>query len=106
MARWLFPTATLIALAACSQNGPGRAVIVERCVTGGEAPEICQCLADQSSRKLDGEMFDLVVLGAQGDEAETDLMMQEMSPDRQAQFGSTMREIIRACGAQGYVAAS
>ena len=106
MARRLFPTAMLIALAACSQNGPGRAAIVDRCVTGGETPEVCQCLADQSSRKLDGDMFALVVLGAQGEEAETDLLMKEMPPDRQLKFSATMREIIGACGAQDYVAAS
>jgi len=106
MARWLIPIAMLVALAACSQNGPGRAAIAQRCVTGGEAPEICQCLADESSKKLDGDMFALVVLGAEGQEAETDLLMKEMPPDRQLKFSATMREIIGACGAQGYVAAS
>jgi hypothetical protein len=105
MARWLIPTALLIALAACSQNGPGRAAIVERCVAGGEALEICQCLADQSSRKLDRDMFALVVLGAEGEETETDQLMREMAPDRQLKFIAAMREIIRSCGAEGYVAA-
>jgi hypothetical protein len=96
----------LMVLAACSQNGPGRAAIVERCISGGEAQAVCQCLADQSSRKLDGAMFALVVLGAQGEEAETDRLMSEMSPDLQLKFSGTMREIIGMCGAQGYVAAS
>ena len=106
MARWVFSSAMLIALAACSQDGPGRAVITERCIAGGESPEICQCLADESSKILDDDMFDMVVLGALGDDAETDLMMREMSSSRRARFSALMREIIQGCGAEGYVAAS
>jgi hypothetical protein len=98
--------AALAALAACSQNGPGRSAIIDRCVAGGESEEICKCLADASSQRLESDMFELVVLGAQGEEAKTDERMKEMSPERQAQFTELMRGIIRACGAQGYLAGS
>ena len=105
MARWAAALG-LLALAACSQNGQGRAAITDRCIAGGEKPEICKCLADQSSRKLDSDMFALVVMGAQGDEAESDRLMQEIGPEKQAKFSSLMRDIIKSCGAEGYLAAS
>jgi hypothetical protein len=106
MPRWASVAIVLAALTACSQNGPGRAAITDRCIAGGESPEICKCLADASSQKLERDMFELVVLGAQGDEAKTDQRMKEMAPDRQAQFTELMRGIIRGCGAQGYLAGS
>jgi len=106
MLRWTPAIAALALLAACSQNEQGRAVITNRCVAGGESAEICKCLADQSSRKLDGDMFGIVVLGAQGDEAETDVLMKELAPERQARFTAMMQEIIRGCGAEGYLAAN
>jgi len=106
MARWIIAGFAIAALSACSQDGPGRAAIVDRCVAGGETPEICRCLADSSSRKLDDEMFELVILGAQGEEQKTDERMKQMSPERQAQFTSAMQQIIHGCGAQGYLAGS
>lgn len=107
MARWMPGAGVLVLLAAaCSQNEPGRTAIVDRCVAGGETPEICQCLADQSSRQLDGEMFELVVLGAQGEEKEADRRMTELTPERQARFTAEMQHIIRGCGADGYLAGS
>jgi hypothetical protein len=106
MVRWRSALAVLALLAACSQNEQGRAVITDRCVAGGESAQICKCLADQSSRKLDGDMFGIVVLGAQGEEAETDLLMKELTPERQVKFSATMRDIIRGCGAEGYLAAN
>jgi len=104
MPRLTIAIAALLALAACSQNGAGRAVITDRCVAGGEAPEVCKCLADESSKKLDQDMFSMVVLGAQGEEAKSDAKMKELGPDRQAKFTSAMKEIIRGCGAAGYLA--
>ncbi len=91
----------LILLVACGQNDAGRAAIVQRCLDGGEAADVCQCLAYQSARKLDREMFDLVVLGAVGEEAETDLMVAEMSPERQTKFAAAIREITQTCRAAG-----
>lgn len=106
--RWMLGLPALLAalstLAACSRDGPGRAVIVDRCVAGGESPEICKCLADTSSQRLEPDMFELVVLGAQGEENKTDERIQEMTPERQAQFSELMGGIIRSCGAQGYLA--
>ena len=106
MPRWMLGAAAMALLGACDQNGSGRTTITNRCVAGGEAPEICKCLADASSAKLDGDLFGVVVLGAQGEDAQTEKLMKELSPERQAKFSATMREIIQGCGAEGYLAAS
>ena len=106
MRRLMPAIVALLALAACSPNGPGRATITDRCVAGGEAPEVCKCFADESSKKLEADLFQLVVLGAQGEEAKTDQMIKALAPERQAKFASAMQEIIRGCGAAGYLAGS
>jgi hypothetical protein len=93
-----------VGLSACDQNGAGREVITNRCVAGGEAPEICRCFADESARRLEGDLFQIVVLGAQGMETETDRLMKELPAERQTDFSSSMREIVQACGAEGYLA--
>jgi hypothetical protein len=94
----------LLGLSACDQNASGREVIANRCIAGGEAPEICRCFADESSSRLEGDLFQIVVLGAQGMETETDRLMKELPADRQTDFSSSMREIVRTCGAEGYLA--
>lgn len=97
---------TLLALAACSQNGPGRAAITDRCIAGGEKAEVCKCFADESSRRLDRTMFDLVVLGAQGREGEAEQQMKALGPERQSAFSAVVRGIIRGCGGEAYLVAS
>jgi hypothetical protein len=94
--------ALALALAACSQDGPGKAVITDRCVAGGESPEICKCLADQSAARLDKEMFQIVVFGAKGEENAGERLLRDIGPDRQARFTAMAREIARACGAPDY----
>ena len=94
----------LVGLTACDQNAGGKETIANRCIAGGEAPEICRCFADESSSRLEGDLFQIVVLGAQGMETETDRLMKELPADRQADFSSAMREIVRTCGAEGYLA--
>lgn len=106
MARWMLAAATFALPAACDQTGPGRASITNRCVAGGEAPEICRCLADASAKKLEGDQFNLVVLGAEGEDAQAEKAMGELTPESQAKFTASMREIIESCGAEGYVAAN
>ena len=92
--------------AACSQNGPGRAVITDRCVASGQTPEICKCLADQSAQKLDQEMFDVVVLGARGETNASERLLRDIGPDRQARFTTLTRDIARACDADDYLVAN
>ena len=93
-----------VGLSACDQNATGKEAIANRCIAGGEAPEICRCFADESSRRLEGDLFQIVVLGAQGMETETDRLMKELPADRQADFSAAMRGIVETCGAEGYLA--
>jgi hypothetical protein len=92
--------------AACSQDGPGRAVITDRCVASGQTPEICKCLADQSAQKLDPEMFDVVVLGASGQVNASERLLRDIGPDRQNRFTALTRDIARACDADEYLVAN
>lgn len=93
-------------LSACSQNGPGRAVITDRCVASGQTPETCKCLADQSDQKLDQEMFEVVVLGARGEVNASERLLRDLGPDRQARFTALTRDIARACDADDYLVAN
>ncbi len=88
---------TLALLAACSQNDEGRKVIADRCVADGGTDEVCQCLADESAKRLDQDMFDIVVLGAQGDDKETEIQIGELAKDRQLIFVAKVEEVRRGC---------
>lgn len=100
------PLMAALALAACSQNEVGKKVIAEQCIAEGETVEVCECFAKTSDEKLDKEMFDIVVLGAQGEDGETERLMQDLSPAQKAHFSAAVREVISACGGEGYLAGS
>ena len=85
-------------LAGCSPNEQGKKVITEQCIADGEAIEVCDCLAAASSDKLDKPMFDMVVLGAQGAEAEVAGRMEELAPELRTKFAVVTGEISRQCG--------
>ncbi len=92
------------ALAGCGQNEAGKAAIVDQCLANGEAPEVCDCLARTSAEKLDPALFDIVVLGARGEDLVVQQRMDELTPDLQARFTLIIPQILRECGAQGYLA--
>jgi hypothetical protein len=48
-------------------------------VAGGEKLEVCECFAEESSRRLENPMFELVVLGAQGRESEAEEVMKSLA---------------------------
>lgn len=85
-------------LAACSQNDEGRKAIADRCVADGGTDEVCKCLADESAKRLDQDMFDIVVLGAQGDDKETEIQIGELAKDRQIIFSAKVEGVRRGCG--------
>jgi len=92
------------ALVACSQNEAGKTAIVDQCLANGEAPDVCDCLARMSAEKLDPVLFDIVVLGAKGEDLVVQQRMEDLTPDLQARFSLTIPQILRECGAQGYLA--
>ena len=79
MARLALLTLVALGLAACSQNEVGKKVITEQCIAEGETVEVCECFAKTSDEKLDKELFDIVVLGAQGEDIETAERIEELT---------------------------
>jgi len=92
------------ALAGCSQNEEGKKAIADKCLANGDTPEVCECLAQRSAERLDPALFDIVVLGARGEDLVTTQRMDELTPDLKAKFSLTIPQILRECGAQGYLA--
>lgn len=99
MRRILVTLLGLAVLAGCSPNEQGIKVITEQCIAGGEPVEVCECLGKASSDKLDKPMFDMVVLGAQGAEAEVAGRMEDLAPELRTKFAVTTQEISRQCSA-------
>lgn len=95
---------TLALLAGCSQNEEGKKAIADQCLLNGESQAVCDCLATTSAERLDPPLFDIVVLGARGEDLLTTHRMEELSPELQAKFSLTIPQILRDCGAQGYLA--
>lgn len=85
-------------LAACNPNEPGMKVIARQCLAGGQAEEVCDCLSKQSAQRLDKDLFEMVVLGAQGEEAEVVARMEELPPELKTKFTVVIPDIRRECG--------
>ena len=73
--------------------------ITAACLKSGQPDGVCSCLAKESARRLDKPMYDLVVLGAQGNEAETDRIMATLPPAAAQKFVNTAQAIAKTCGA-------
>lgn len=97
IARSLVAFTVLGALAGCSPNAQGIKVITEQCIADGEAIEVCECLGKTSSEKLDKDLFDMVVLGAQGAEQEVAGRMEDLAPEMKAKFVALIPQIRNTC---------
>lgn len=89
----------LVLLAGCNPNEKGIKVITEQCIADGEAVAVCECLGKTSAAKLDKDLFDMVVLGAQGAEQEVAGRMEELAPELKAKFAVVIPQIRRECDA-------
>jgi len=92
-----------VAIAGCSQNEQGRKTIEAQCIAGGGAEDVCACLAKTSAERLDKELFDIVVLGAQGEDLETAERIAELPPELENKLSAVVPEIIKQCGADSYL---
>ncbi len=103
MVRWSPIVAAVLAVGlmsgACSVDDTGRKAIIDACLKGGQPDDVCTCLAKESARRLDKPMYEVVVLGAQGNEIETDRIMATLTPAAAQKFASTTQSIARTCGA-------
>lgn len=87
-----------VGLAACS-DGSGRKVIIDACLRSAQASGVCSCLAGESEKQLEKPMFNVVVLGAEGNSAEADRLLAAMTPAAQQKFTDTTKAIAHTCGA-------
>lgn len=92
--------------AACSPRDAGKKAIVARCLAGAEDEKVCECTAQASAEKLDQELFDLVVLGAKGEEAEAAVRAEELTPELQSKFALLIPEIKQECESAAALSAS
>jgi hypothetical protein len=103
MVRWSPVTGALLAAGllagACSADDSGGKAIVDACLKSGQQEAVCSCLAKESAKRLDKPMYQVVVLGAQGNESETDRIMATLTPAAAQKFVSTTQVIAKTCGA-------
>jgi len=93
-----------VALGACSsENEQGRRVIEAQCIAGGGAEDVCACLGKTSAERLDRELLEIVVLGAQGEDIETTERIAELPPELENKLSVLVPEIIKQCGAESYL---
>ena len=59
---------------------------------------MCNCLARESDAKLDQPLFELVVLGARGEQEEAELALQELDSTMKAKFAALVPQISKGCG--------
>jgi hypothetical protein len=95
-----------LAASACSARDAGQKAILDRCLAGGEDEKVCDCQAQASAEKLDQELFDLVVLGAKGEEAEAAVRAEELTPELQGKFSALIPEIKQECESAAALSAS
>jgi hypothetical protein len=101
--RWSLALAAVLLATGCGARSAGREAIIARCLGDGEDPVVCDCLGNQSVKKLDKTGFDLVVLGARGQDAEADSLLAELTPVEQAKLSGSVRDVASACGVKGYL---
>ncbi len=94
---WLCLASAVGVLAACDQSAPGRQVIIDRCLADGGGNPYCVCLAKESSRRLDDEMFELVARAASGDAETAEDILAIFEPAEQVTYSNLLAEIVRAC---------
>ena len=94
----------VIALGACSsENEQSRKVIEAQCIAGGGAEDVCACLGKTSVERLDRELLEIVVLGAQGEDIETADRIAELPPELGNKLSVVVPQIIKQCGAESYL---
>lgn len=98
MTKSLLAAVGLLALAAC--GGPNKA-LVDSCVADGMAKADCDCLATEAEKQMDKDVFDAVVLMAEGKEDEANAMMEKMPIEKRFSVATGMISVMGACSVEG-----
>jgi hypothetical protein len=89
-----------LALSGCSGGG-GKAALVEACMKDDQEKKTCECMADEFEQTLDKDVFNAMVLGAQGKEAEAEKIMNELPMEKQFSIAPAAMGAMMKCGMAG-----
>lgn len=95
MSKWLVVAASILALAAC---GGGKAAMVKSCVDDGTNQKTCECIATELEEKLDKDVFDALVLGAQGRDEAAKVALEKLPANQQFSVVTTTMGAAMKCG--------
>lgn len=87
-------------LAACgAAGGGGKSAMVSKCVEGGEDRKVCTCVADEMEKTLDKEIFQAMLLEAEGKSEEAQKIMSALPLGKQLGAATGMMGVMAKCSA-------
>jgi hypothetical protein len=86
-------------LAACGAAGGGKSAMVTKCVDGGEDRKVCTCVADEMEKTLDKEIFQAMLLEAEGKSEEAQKIMSALPLGKQLSAATGMMGVMAKCSA-------
>lgn len=95
MKKLMFVAAASLALAACEDKG--QSALVQSCVSGGLEKRTCDCLARESKKSMDKEVYEAMVLDAQGKSAEANALMEKMPVEKRFTAATGIVGAMGAC---------
>ncbi|MDZ4760158.1 MAG: hypothetical protein SGJ21_03705 [Alphaproteobacteria bacterium] len=100
MSRLLLVLVFALASGACGAagGGGGKAVLSSRCVEDGNDKKACDCMATETENALDPEVFEAMVLAAQGKDDEADAAMQKLTQEQQFSVVKMTGDTLEKCG--------
>lgn len=89
--------AALLALGACdTPNKP----LVDSCLADGYDKKVCECLAKEAKKQLEPDVFNAMVMMAEGKEEEANAAMEAMPIEKRFSVASGMFTVMGACSVE------
>lgn len=96
----MFAAAATLALAACQEDKAQKA-LVDSCVADGLNQKTCTCLATETKKQVDPEVYEAMALAAQGKEDEANALMEKMPIEKRFSVASGITSAMGACAVEG-----
>lgn len=96
----VFVAATTLALAACQEDKAQKALVVS-CVKDGLPEKACKCLADETKKTVDPEVYQAMALAAEGKDNEANALMEKMPIEKRFSVASGITSAMGACAVEG-----
>lgn len=96
MKKLVLTAAATLTLAACQQDAAQKA-LVQSCVADGLPEATCTCLARESKKSMDPEVYKAISLSVTGKEDEANAIMEKLPIDKRFQAGSGIHGAMAAC---------